>query len=75
MDLIFNPYGEFRCEVRRAQLAISTLLTSMMVPLGSFNICSDAKDEWGAKSNGKLPHLVKLQAAPEFVAWAAHQVT
>ena len=44
-------------EVQRAQLARSTLLTTL-VPLGSFKICSDAKEgEWGAKSNGKLPHL------------------
>ena len=38
-------------EVRRAQLAKSTLLTSTMVPLGSFQffkVCSDAE---------KLPHL------------------
>ena len=37
-------------EVRRAQLAKSTLLTSMMVPLV-------LKREWSAESNGKLPHL------------------
>ena len=38
MELIFNPCGEFRCEVRRVQLAKSTLLTSKLVPLGSFQI-------------------------------------
>ena len=38
MELIFNPSGEFRCEVQRAQLAKSTLLTSMSVPLGVFQI-------------------------------------
>ena len=32
MELIFKPCGE----VRRAQLAKSTLLTSTLVPLGSF---------------------------------------
>ena len=45
-------------EVQRAQLAKSTLLTSTLVPLGSFEVCSDAKErEWGAESNGKLLHL------------------
>ena len=45
-------------EVRRAQLAKSTLLTSTMVPLGSFKICSDCKERvGGSKNNGKLPHL------------------
>ena len=39
MELISNPYGEFRCEGRRAQLAKTTLLTSTLVPLGSFQIC------------------------------------
>ena len=43
-------------KVRRAQLVKSTLLTSTLVPLGSFKACSDAK-EWAAESNGKLPHL------------------
>ena len=38
MELVFNPCGKFRCEVRRAQLAKSTLLTSSLVPLGSFEI-------------------------------------
>ena len=38
MELIFNPCGEFWCEVQRAQLAKSTLLTSTFVPLGSFQI-------------------------------------
>ena len=38
MELIFNHCGEFRCEVRRVQLAKSTLLTSSLVPLGSFQI-------------------------------------
>ena len=44
-------------EVRRAQLAKSTLLTSSLVPLGSFKVCSDAKERVGAESNGKLSHL------------------
>ena len=37
MELIFNPVVNFG-EVRRAQLAKSTLLTSSLVPLGSFQI-------------------------------------
>ena len=38
-------------EVRRAQLAKSTLLTSTLVPLGSFKVCSDAKErEWVRKA-------------------------
>ena len=52
MELIFNPMVNFG-EVRRAQLAKSTLLTSSLVPLGSFQICSYAKEG----GNGKLPHL------------------
>ena len=48
-------------EVRGAKLAKSTLLTSSLVPLGlfrSFKVCPDGKErEWGAESNGKLPHL------------------
>ena len=34
-------------EVRRAQLAKFTLLTSTLGPLGSFQICSDAKERVG----------------------------
>ena len=34
-------------EVQRAQLAKSTLFTSMFVPLGSFKVCSDAKERVG----------------------------
>ena len=34
-------------EVRRDQLAKSTLLTSMLVPLGSFKVCSDAEQRVG----------------------------
>ena len=37
LELIFNPVVNL-CEVRGAQLAKSTLLTSTMVPLGSFQI-------------------------------------
>ena len=75
MELIFNPSGEFRCEVRKAQLAKSTRLTSTLVPLGSFRIFQGllkAKREWGAESNGNLPHLfIPTKTAtlvPEFAA-------
>ena len=61
-------------EIRRAQLAKSTLLTSKLVPLGSFQIfkiCSDVKERVGADSNGKLPHLLipskTATSDPEFV--------
>ena len=47
-------------EVRRAQLAKFTLLTSTWCPwdvLRSFKFVQMPKREWGAESNGKLPHL------------------
>ena len=43
---MFNPCVNFG-EVRRGQLAISTLLTSTLGPLGSFKVCSDAKERMG----------------------------
>ena len=56
MELISNPVVNFG-EVRRAQLAKSTHLTSSLGPLGSFKVCSDAKETVGCGKNGKLPHL------------------
>ena len=61
-------------EVRRTKLAKSTLLTSTLVPLGSFQIFLRSvqmpEREWGAESNVKLPHLFipgKTEAlVPEF---------
>ena len=47
-ELIFNPCGDFS-EVQRAQLSKSTLPTSMLVPLGSFKVCSDAEDREGCR--------------------------
>ena len=44
-------------EIRRGQLDKSTLLTSTLVPLGSFKVCSDVKERVGVESNRKLPHL------------------
>ena len=64
MELIFNPVVNFG-EICRAQLAKSTLLTSILVPLGSFQICSDAKERVGMwKATGSYHtylSLVKLQ--------------
>ena len=53
MELPFNSFSE----VRRAKLAKSTLLTSTLVPLGSFKVCSDSTERGGAENNGKVPHL------------------
>ena len=57
-------------EVRRVQLAKSTLLTSTSVPLGSFKVRSDAKEYWGAYSNGSYSnYLIPGKTAalvPEF---------
>ena len=39
-------------EVQRAQLAKSTLLTSTLEPLGSFKVCSDAKESGVRKATG-----------------------
>ena len=52
-------------EGRRAQLAKSTLLTSTLVPLGSFKVCSDAKERVGCtkqrEATAPIQSLVKLQ--------------
>ena len=48
-----TPVANFG-EVRRAQLAKCTLLTSVLGPLGSFQML---KRGWGAESNRKLLHL------------------
>ena len=60
-------------EVRMAQLAKSTLLTSTIGPLDvfrSFMSVQMLKREWGAERNGKLPHLfIPVKTAtlvPEF---------
>ena len=54
--IYFTPVLNFG-EVRMDQLANFTLLACTLGLLGSFKVCSDAKSEWGAESNGKLPHL------------------
>ena len=65
LELMFNPRGKFRCEVRRAQLAKSTLLTSSLVHLGSFKVCSDGKEKVGCgkqrEATAPIKSLVKLQ--------------
>ena len=52
-------------EVRKAQLAKSTLLTSTSVPLGSFQIFLRSiqilKREWGAEVTAPIQSLVKQQ--------------
>ena len=65
MELIFNSLVNFG-EVRRIQLAKSTLLIYTLRSLGYFQVCSDAKErEWDAESYGKLPHLfIPSKTAP-----------
>ena len=46
MERYLTPVVNFG-EVLRTQLARSTILTSSLVPLGSFRICSDAKERVG----------------------------
>ena len=56
------------CDVPRAQLAKSTLLTPTLVPLGSFQICSDDEESGVRKATENYrtySSLVKLQ--PEFL--------
>ena len=52
IELILNPVVDFS-EVRRAQLAIFTVLTSTLVPLGSLKVCSDAKESGVRKATGR----------------------
>ena len=59
-------------EIRRAQLAKSTLLTFCVSPAGIFSdllrFVQMVKKEWGAERNGKLPHLFILSKIASFVA-------
>ena len=63
------------CEVRTAQLAKSTLLTSTLMPWGFsgfLKVCSDAKERVGAESNGSYPtysSLVKVQPWVMSLRW------
>ena len=59
MELILTPLVNFG-EVRKAQLAKSTLLTSAFVPnlFRSFKVFSDANQRVGCgKQRGELAHL------------------
>ena len=57
MELIFNPYGEFRLSPEGPVSQIHSPHLHV-VPLGSFKVFSDAKErEWDVESNGKLPRL------------------
>ena len=58
-------------EVRRAQLAKSTLLTSSFVPLGSFKVCSDAKERVGCGKQREATAPIKsLQCfQPKKISW------
>ena len=50
-------------EVRRTQLAKSTILASTLEPLGSFKVCSDAKERvgcWKQREASTYLSLVKL---------------
>ena len=74
MELIFNPLGGFRCSPEGPLSQIH----SPHLPAGALGIFSDLlmsaqmlKREWGAESNGNLPHLsIPSKTAawvPEFV--------
>ena len=56
MELIFNPCGEFQLRPEGPDSQIHSPHLHDGTP-GSFQIRSDAKEEWGAESNGKLLHL------------------
>ena len=51
--LILTPVANFG-EVRRAQLAKSTLFTSTLGPLGSFKLYLDAKESGVRKATGRF---------------------
>ena len=59
MELIFNPCGEFRCEVRRdpvSQIHSPHLLVGAPVIFSDLlSFVQMLKREWGEESNGKIP--------------------
>ena len=67
-----TPVANFG-EVRRAQLAKSALLTSSLVPLGSFRsfrVCSDAKERvgWGKQREATAPIKSIVKQQPWFLS-------
>ena len=73
-DIILISVVKFG-EVRRVQLAKSTLLTSTLVPLGSFKISSDDKERMGCgkqrEATASIQSLVKLQPWFLSLRWKA----
>ena len=59
-------------EVRSAQLAKSTLLTSKVVPLGSFQVFSDAKERvgFGKQREATAPIFPQVKLQPWFLSFA-----
>ena len=54
-------------EVRRAQLAKFTLLTPALLPLGSFKVCSDAKERVGCREQREV--TAPIQSLVELQPW------
>ena len=60
IELIFNPYGEFRWSPEGPVSQIHSPHLHAVAPGIFSNLVSSVqmlKREWGAESNGKLPHL------------------
>ena len=60
MELIFNPCGEFRCSPEGPVIQIHSPHLHIGVPGIFSDIVRSVQmlnREWGAESNGKLPHL------------------
>ena len=64
MELIFNPYGEFWWSPECPVSQIHSLYLHVGA-LGSFRCVQMLNREWGAESNGKLPH----QFIPSKISW------
>ena len=58
-ELIFNPCGEFRWSPDGPISQIHSL-TSSLVPLGSFKVCSDAKESGVRKATGSYRSYASL---------------
>ena len=59
MELIFNPFGEFQLSPEGPVSQINSPHLHDATPgiFSDFKVRADAKEEWGAESNGKLLHL------------------